>query len=157
MAENPLLLGEVQREQLRDLRERAALDPTDMRGLGDRLKDKRLKREHVDRMNNLSIELPLAYLVTFTVEVGHPGGVARHLSMSSKRRGKTPIPEAVWMVCQELGFVGDRFEGCTVWVEDLQRGPDPRDRAKAVNVVQLVSVVPSQVVAHSWARRAPRN
>lgn len=142
MPNNPLIIGAAQRVILRDLRERAARDPVDVRGLAERLAEPSTKRAHMDRMNALSVDLPAAYLVTLSVEIGHPIGAARHMSMSSTRPGKTPTPEAVWMVCQELGFAGERFDGCEVWVEDLQRGPDPdRDRAQAINVVQPVAVV----------------
>lgn len=138
---NPLIIGAAQREQLRALREQAAADPIDMRGLKERIATPDGKQAHMTRMNARTVDLPVAYCLTFSIEIGHPGGTARHMSMSSDRRGKTPTPEAVWMVCQELGFVGG-FEHCWVWMEDLQRGPDAtRDRAKAVNVVQLLSVV----------------
>jgi hypothetical protein len=138
MSASPLIVGAAQRAQLRTLRERAAERPVDMRGLAERLTSPDVKRAHMDQMNDQTVDLPTAFMVTFSIEIGHPSGTARHMSMSSVKRGRAPTPEAVWMVAEQLGFVGG-LEACTIWLEDLQRGPTKQDRAKAVNVVQLLT------------------
>jgi len=141
MPATPLIMGAAQTAQLAALRTKAATEPpVDMHGLSERLKDPANKRAHMNRMDELTIEIPIGFLVTFSIEIGHPAGAARHMSMSSPQRGRTPTPEAVWMVAEELGFTGS-IEQCTVWLEDLQRGPRKDDRAKAVNVVQLIAQV----------------
>lgn len=140
MAATPLIVGQAQKALLHGLRDLAAANPVDMRGLTDRLATPDGKRAHMDRMNALTCEIPAAFWVTFSIETGHPVGTCRHMSMSSRRHGRTPTPEAVWMIAEELGFVGS-LEMCTVWPEDLQRGPQERkDRAIAINVVQPIAV-----------------
>jgi len=139
MPATPLIIGAAQKAALAGLRTKAATEPPiDMRGLAEWLKDPAHKRAHMKHMDELTVEIPIGFLVTFSIEVGHPAGAARHMSMSSPVRGRTPTPEAVWMVAEELGFTGS-IEQCTIWLEDLQRGPRHDDRAKAVNVVQLLA------------------
>ena len=94
------------------------------------------KRQHMDQMNEQSIAIPMGFLVTFSIEAGHPVGVCRHMSMSVMREGRAPNPEAVWMVAEELGFQGG-LSACHVYKEDLQRGDE---RAIAINVVQPLNV-----------------
>jgi len=138
----PLLIGEAQREALHDLRERAARAPVDITTLKDRLATVDGKLAHVDHMSAQTVEIPADYLVTFSIETGHPGGAARHLSMSVNARGRVPIPEALWMVAEELGFLGG-LEDCTIWPERLRRGGD---NDLAINVVQLIG---SEAVGHA--------
>jgi hypothetical protein len=79
------------------------------------------------------MSLPVGYQVTYSLEVGHPGGAARHMSLSS-RPGRLPTREALEMVADELGFdLPLTPETAMFWLEDLK----DRD-GKAVNVVQLV-------------------
>jgi hypothetical protein len=136
----PLIIGAEQRAALADLRARAAADPVDMRGIHERMATPKGKRAHMDRMNALSVDIPAAYVVTFSIETGHPGGTARHMSMSLDRDRGSRVPNqfAVWMVCAELGFVGD-LDACSVWPEVLKRGPGPGDRHIAINVVQIIA------------------
>ena len=129
MQGTPLLLGPDECAALQELRELAAATPVDMPPLLQRLKTGEGKAAHMRQMNAQSIEIPVGYLVTFSIETGHPAGVCRHMSMSSPVEGRVPIPEAVWMVAEELGFSGS-LEACAVWLEDLQ------GHGKAVNVVQ---------------------
>lgn len=140
MPATPLIIGQAQKDALQALRERAASDPVDMLGVVEAIKTPDGKRRHMDRMNALTIDIPMAFAVTYSIETGHPAGTCRHMSMSSDRKGRTPTPEAVWMVCEELGFVGS-LEACTVWPEELQRGPTERDRHVAINVVQPTAAV----------------
>jgi hypothetical protein len=130
---NPLIIGAGQRFALQRLRDKAASDPLHMPDVVERLKTEDGRRAHRERMNGQTITLPLAYFVTLSIETGHPAGPCRHMSMSSGRHGKLPTPEAIWMVCQELGFVAS-IEQCATWVEDLSDG------GKAVNVVQPIAL-----------------
>lgn len=140
MPATPLVIGEAQKAALRELREKAAANPIDMPPLMKRLETPEGKAAHMQQMNGLTIDIPLAFMVTFSIETNHPCGTCRHMSMSATRKGRTPIPEAVWMVAEELGFVGG-LQSCVVWPEDLQRGPQQRtDRAIAINVVQPLAV-----------------
>jgi hypothetical protein len=130
----PLIIGETQKRDLRILRERAALDPVDALAVLELVKTPAGKGELLEHMRALTILIPAGYMVTFSIETGHPAGVCRHMSMSSPRRHHVPTPDAVWMVCEELGFV-DGLGACKVWLEDLDDGE------KAVNVAQPLSVI----------------
>lgn len=131
-----MIVGEVEKAELRKLRFAAAQNPVDVTTLLARLKTHEGKRKHRSQMDRQSIPIPLAFLVTFSIENGHPIGTCRHLSVSSQRAGRVPTREAVWMVAEELGFTGS-IEDCQVWLEDLMRGDGP---AKAVNIVQPIAV-----------------
>ncbi|SRR5258708_7799583 len=137
MSGTPLVLFPEHRELLRGLRELAARCPVDMPTVAKMLKHPEGKRRHMDQMNRQSVEIPMGFLVTFSIEHGHPIGECRHLSMSSCAEGRAPVPHAVWLVAEQLGFVGPAFSACRVWEEELQRGPG---RAIAINVVQPLSV-----------------
>jgi hypothetical protein len=128
----PFLIGPVEIEALHQLREMAAAHPVDMQKLVPQLKNKKGKRRHMDQMNRQSVMIPVEFLVTFSIETGHPAGTCRHMSMSSPAPGRVPLPEAIWMAAEELGFIGG-LERCMVWLEDLTQG-------KAVNVVQPLAV-----------------
>jgi hypothetical protein len=133
MTGTPLLIGTSEVQALHALRDLAAENEVDVRPVHDRPNDRKLMKAHQKRMNAQTIMLPVAYFVTFSIETGHPSGVARHMSMSVKREGRAPLPEAVWMVAQELGFVGGLAQ-CAVWLENLSDG------GKAVNIAQLLAL-----------------
>lgn len=140
MTLNPLIIGPNEIAALADLRERAAQHPLDMSTVVEQIKTPEGKRRHMRQMSEQTIDVPLAYVVTFSIERGHPGGTCRHMSMSSDLPGRTPIPEAVWMVAEQLGFVGNLKE-CAVWLEELMRGDH---KANAVNVVQPINMVANE-------------
>jgi hypothetical protein len=130
----PLLIGDEQRAELCALRERANAAPVDVRTLVERIATPAGREQHRDHMTAQTVAIPMAYLVTFSVEIGHPIGTCRHLSMSVQREGRVPNEYAVWMVAEALGFVGG-LELCTCWLEDLE------GHGKAVNVVQPVAIM----------------
>lgn len=125
-----LLIGPDQIAALQQLREAAAAAPVDMTGLLARLKTPAGKNRHRAQMTKQSVELPIGFLVCFSIETGHPnGGVARHLSVSLE--GRLPHPLAVWVIAQELGFTGELTD-CAVWPEVLE------GHGHAVNVAQRI-------------------
>lgn len=134
-----LILTEESRLALKELREIAAANPVDMPPLMDRLLTVDGKRAHMDQMTAQSVDIPVGFLVTFSIELRHPAGTCRHMSMSTATKDRTPTPEAVWMIAEELGFNAG-LHACRVWLEDLKRG---EGRAVAINVVQPVSVQPT--------------
>lgn len=131
MVGTPFIIGPQEEAELRTLRDLAATKPVDMRGLLDRLKKARHKARHMHQMADQTVYLPFGWSVTFSIETGHPGGAARHMSMASPDPGRVPRPEAVWMVAEVLGFTGS-IEQCTVWPEQLMQG-------MAINVVQILT------------------
>ena len=83
-------------------------------------------------MEAQTIAIPVGYLVTYSIETGHPLGVCRHMGISRAGHGAVPTLEAVWMVAECFGFVYGLF-ACKVWFERVQRA---EQRAVTVNVVQ---------------------
>jgi hypothetical protein len=130
----PLILGAVQRAALAELRTRAAAAPIDMPDLLARLKTPEGKLAHRRHMTAQSVEIPADFLVTFSIETGHPIGTCRHMSMSVGRKGRRPHALAVWMIAKELGFVGE-LSDCMMWPEELE------GHGAAINVVQSLAVI----------------
>lgn len=131
MAGTPLIVGPKEKAALADLRERAASSPVDVKWLMDAIKLPKVKAEHSRQMTAQSVDIPMGFWVTFSIETNHPCGTCRHMSMSSARSGRLPTPEALWMVAVELGFTG-RIEDCVVYPEKLKQGD-------AINVIQPVA------------------
>jgi len=142
MAATPLIIGQTQKDALQALRDRASAAPIDMPPVIKQLETEDGRAAHFKRMAALTIDLPVAFAVTFSIETGHPGGTMRHLSMSSHRHGRAPIPEVVWMVAEALGFV-DSLEACRVWAEDIGNGD------RAINVVQPLRLMASSPAGRS--------
>lgn len=128
---NALLIGEEEKNALAALRVLANRHPVDMLVLTEAMKHRAGKAAHKLQMTAQSIPLPMNYLVTFSIETRHPGGTARHMSMSVGAQGRVPNEHAVWMVAECLGFAGT-LDACTAWVEDLE------GHGAAVNLVQFL-------------------
>jgi hypothetical protein len=126
----PLVIDDAVREQIKALVELAEANPVQVRDLLERLQVPEQKRQHMAQMTRQTIEVPLAFLVTYSIEHGHPVGPCRHLSMSIAREGRVPSPEAVWMIAKEFGFWGELKDCSAIWPEDLQ------GHGKAINIVQ---------------------
>lgn len=137
MAATPLILGQTQRADLLALRSRAAARPIDMPARVQQIATPDGMAAHRRQMDDQTVEIPIAYLVTFSIETGHPAGPSRHLSMSSGRKGRTPTPEALWLIAEALGFAGG-LAACHVWPEALSHDDG---RTTAINVVQPLSVI----------------
>jgi hypothetical protein len=133
----PLVIGAEQLRQLETLRELAAANPVRMQGLVARIGEPAYKAAHMAQMSLQTIVLPFGFCVTFSIELEHPAGTCRHMSMSAPRKDRLPAPEAVDMVAEHLGFIGG-FRACRVWLEDLERGDG---KQQAVNIVQPVAML----------------
>jgi hypothetical protein len=130
----PLLIGPAELAALAALRERAAERPVDMPRLMAVIETPEGKARHMAQMTEQSVDLPLGFGVTFSIETGHPIGTCRHMSMSTRAPGRLPTPEAAMMVGHFLGFVGGLDACCGVWVETLE------GHGRAVNIVQPLSM-----------------
>jgi hypothetical protein len=130
----PLILTAEILDDLKKLRAAAMQVPVNVRSLSERLQDKRLMKQHRRQMDRQTVCIPgpWPFFVTYSLETGHPGGAARHMSMSVKRDGRVPHPEALKLIAAELGFEGDMQEW-TVYPEKLSDG------GMAINVVQIVA------------------
>lgn len=124
-----LVLGEQQQIDLARLRQRAMAEPIDVRAMMQQIETRDGLVQHLARMESYTIPLPPSFMVTFTIEIGHPAGTCRHMSLSSVRHAHVPMPEAR-MVAEVLGFA--TFERWAVWEDKLSNGN------LAINVVQPI-------------------
>jgi hypothetical protein len=128
----PLVIDEEVISQIKACVELAEACPVDMPTLVVRIKDPVGKERHMAQMNRQTVKVPLAYMVTFSIEDGHPCGRCRHLSMSVAREGRIPNPIGLWMIAKEFGFWGALEQCDAVWKENLQ------GHGWAINVVQRI-------------------
>ena len=132
----PLVIDDDVRSQIKACVELAEASPVDMHALMERIKDPVKKEHHMAQMTRQSVNIPLAYLVTFSIEDGHPVGRCRHMSMSVQRKDRAPNPIGLWMVAKEFGFWGPSVESCDgVWQEELQ------GHGVAINIVQRITPI----------------
>lgn len=120
----PLIISHEMAAQLRHLVKLGAARPVEISTLAARLGTPRGKRLHLTQMAHQSVRIPgqpWPWIVTYSLEVGHPVGTCRHMSMSVVRDGRAPSLEAVEMVAELLGFVGGAIQSRT-WVETLSDG-----------------------------------
>lgn len=124
-----LMIGPAEIAMLTELRERASARPVDMQVMTEAIKHRAGKAAHMIQMTAQTVHIPTNFMVTYSIETGHPIGTCAHMSMSVGKEGRVPNQHAVWMVAEALGFVGG-LESCTCWLEELQV------HGQAVNVVQ---------------------
>jgi hypothetical protein len=129
-----LIIGPQTEETLDALRTLAHAHPVDMADVMEALKHRAGKAAHKMQMTRQTVHIPIGYMVTFSIETGHPGGTARHMSISTATAGRVPSQHAVWMVAERLGFIGG-LKSCVGWMEDLE------GHGQAVNLVQIVDLV----------------
>lgn len=79
----------------------------------------------------LEFEVPVKFRVVFTHEV-HPGGLMRHMSMSSPIPGRLPHPVGLQEVMRLLGFKRPLNNAYHVWPEQI--GPNH----EAINVIEPI-------------------
>lgn len=160
----PLMLTSRVVTDLRSLRRLAASKPLRMAVVEAAMATEDGARRHHDQMRRQSVKIPVPGLpemawrtdggtmvllsagpekhpmffrVTFSVEVGHPAGTCRHMSVSINRPGRIPSPECAWRIGLELGFEGG-LTHCQGWTEEMSDG------VMAVNLIQpVVSVAPA--------------
>jgi hypothetical protein len=129
----PLIIDETVRERIRQLVADAQAHPVDMSRLMTSIQTPSGKARHREQMTRQTIEIPLAFLVTFSIELGHPccppGETCRHMSMSVGRAGRIPNEHALWLIASEFGFWGS-LKQCLTWPEQLL------GHGCAINVVQ---------------------
>jgi hypothetical protein len=129
----PLIIDEEVRSQIKACVELAAANPVDMPRLMKLIKDPVKKAHHMAQMTRQTVKIPLAYMVTFSIEHGHPCGPCRHMSMSVNREGRLPNEIGLWMIAQEFGFWGDLRDCDAIFPEDLQ------GHGHAINIVQRIT------------------
>lgn len=128
----PLIFTDEARQQIVALCKLAEDNPVDMVGIDEWIKIPYRKEMHMAQMTAQTMMIPMAFLVTFSIEHGHPCGPCRHMSMSVQREGRMLHPAAVWMVAKEFGFWGVIEDCDAVWQEELKQG-------NAINVVQVLA------------------
>jgi hypothetical protein len=98
----PLIISQTVVADLKRLREAVAKKPIDMLRLSCRLATRAGKLAHRDQMRSQTVVIPGPYPfnVSLSIETGHPGGSARHMTMSIARPGRVPSPAAAWTPAQ---------------------------------------------------------
>ena len=134
-ASAPLIISNTVKRKLGRLRAQANQRPIDVRVMMEEIKTPGGDHRHRSRISDQTVEIPgpWPFRVTFSIENGHPVGTCRHMSMSIRRENRVPSPEAVWIIAEELGFIGS-LALCRTYPEDLE------DNNKAINIVQPVAL-----------------
>jgi len=129
-----LLIGPEQKAAIRSVCALAEANPINIQELRETILTEVGKLAHMARMTAQTIELPLAYLVTYSIEVVHPVGACRHISISlpGAPEDVVPSPAAAWTIAQEFGFVGEVEDCDGAWLEKL------KGHGQAVNLVQSI-------------------
>ncbi len=143
----PLVIGAAERTTLASLRAKALADPSELSVILAQIKTKEGLVVHMARMRDFTVKLPYGFLVTFSIETGWSFGTARHMSMSSRRRGAVPNVPAIELVMKELGFIGG-VKACASWKEDIGYGQF------AINIVQPYGELNEQGESDSVDRSA---
>ena len=129
----PLFIGKKELDELDQLRIRAAKNPIDVVATLAKLNTEEGKAAHKRLVTSQSIELPVGYLVSFTIETGHPAGTCRHMTLGVMQKDYGPSLDAVRMVAEALGFVGG-VSCCAIWLDKTE------GHGLGVNLVQPVDV-----------------
>lgn len=130
----PLLLTEQLREEMIQIRTRAAERVVDMVAL----QWNNNHASHREQMSEQSMLIPPGFIMVYSVEEHPTAGKARHLSLTSPEPTQMPNQKTVWEVAKVMGFRGGQgwmkgFEACDrIWIEGLNQGV-------AVNLVQLLA------------------
>lgn len=124
----PLVIGDEERDLIKSLikvSEQRVVAYEDMLEMSDRVD----RGEVLDgsRNNHLTIDIPMHYQATFTIEEHAKDRTFRHLSLSiiEGREGHGPTPEAMAMVMNEFGFRGsilDMHSRLVIYPETLLNG-----------------------------------
>jgi len=128
-----VVIGAAERTALAELRRRASARPVDIRTVARTLALPEGRNRHQAAMEAQSTMIPRDFIVTFTIESGHPVGVCRHLTVSTAARDALPCPVAVWTIAEALGFVGG-LHACHGWLETFPL------RGAGLNLVQPLRI-----------------
>jgi len=134
-----LVMDHAQTVALAALRDRAAAAPVHLPEMMERVKTLDGLRAHREAMSLLTIEIPVGFLVTFSIETGHPAGPCRHLTMSAGPGDDIPSDDLVMLVAHELGFIGG-ISYSHRWEEPACPVHQHQGRARAVHLVQPISI-----------------
>lgn len=128
-----LVISDGVRARVTDLVERATATPVDVLAVVKQCATPEGRERHISFMTKYrTVVIPVGYYVTFSVDVGHPGGTARHVSISTgKPTARLPSPEAVEMIMTLLGFEGGVKDCDMVYPEATDDG------GQCVNLIQF--------------------
>lgn len=103
-----LVIGEQQRAEIAHLMqfaERRKVPLSKMKLIADG------KLDPIGDDPDFRLFLPMGFRVVFSIEE-HPGGTMKHLSISVRKKGRWPSPEAVDMIAKEFGIKDFKQEHC---------------------------------------------
>jgi len=121
-------------QKLKDLESYALLNPFTLPMLKEVLAS---KRSPAGDIPEYSITIPVGYKVVYSIEE-HPGGFARHLSVSSPSKGKHPKPIVINTIMSYLEFDGmSSSPDIYVYTENVGKG------IEAINIIEMIKDVKS--------------
>ena len=132
MTTAPLIITPEVTKALTNLKKLATESPVDVLSLMDRIKTREGERTHRAQMARQTYVVstgPYLFWVTFSMETGHPSGMARHLSVSILRENRVPSFEAVEMIADIHGLYGHSRVLGRVVGRSSGRGPRGQCRA----------------------------
>jgi len=125
-----LVIDDALKAKLADLKKRAEENPVNIREVAEKVKTTMGKAVHMGQMSAQTVDVPLSYCVTYSIEEGQPIGTVRHMSMAIVvPNGRVPHPMAVWEVAKLLGFWGEITDCDHIYPEKLKQG-------EAINLLQ---------------------
>ncbi len=132
----PLLINTETRLKILEVQQLAQMNLVDMTILRLLLSTPEGKQAHMEQMTMQTMHIPTAFMATYSIEIGHPIGTCRHLSLSVQKEGRIPHPQALLMVAREFGFKAESLNDFIgIWHEDL------KGHGQAINVVQKMELV----------------
>lgn len=132
------MIGPEEKAKIAQLIKLAEANPVNMPELMKAIMMPTGKHQHMQQMTAQTIDIPMAYEVTYSIEDGQPMGRCRHLSMAVTTEGRIPNPMALWMVAKEFGFWGELQDLDDLRQEELFRGPE-RKMVMAIHIVQRLT------------------
>lgn len=132
----PLIITKEVDAALHVLKEKAEQNIIDINEIVLLIKTTEGKQQHLNNMTAQTVMIPgpWNFFVTYSVEIGHPCGKCRHLSVSIERAGRVPSVYAVQLISKYLGFVGDLKSADAVYSEKMSDG------GIAINIIQQFNI-----------------
>ena len=141
----PLVLNNGVRSSIYKIIAYASENRISLEQMVERINDKKKRMIPLGDDPNRTIDIPVGYRVTFTIEQQRPPlDWVRHISVSIETESvdKTlPSLEAVQFLMAEFGFRPLNQEKDVVCLEDIKGGPV--DGKKAVNILQKIHAASS--------------
>jgi len=113
------MLTQQECDALREMRQKAADKPFHIAMEREASDDPARRKQLQESLDGRAVLLRGGLLAILSIELGHPVGPVRHLSLTNLLSKGTPSPEILWRVAEEVGFV-EGLEACSTWAQDME-------------------------------------